>query len=196
MIISDSAIRASKHLSKLGSKTLSDLINRCGPIDIPTRYDDDPLMGMCQIVVSQQLSNQAAKSIWGKICDTFPDRSVRIYNLKNQKSTDLGLSNAKKRTLQILLEHGEEWLKIQMGKPDHLRYDALTSLWGIGHWSVSMWELFVLKKPDIWADGDLILKRTSEHLANDAGEARLDWINCAAPYRSFLALYCWELNNC
>jgi len=60
---------------------------------------------------------------------------------------------------------------------------------------VAMWELFVLKNPDIWSDGDLILKRISETLAFEADQPRAAWIEQTAPFRSFLALYCWKLND-
>ena len=39
-------------------------------------------------------------------------------------------------------------------------------------WTVSMWELFVLKSPDQWADTDLILNRISTDFAADAHLAR------------------------
>ena len=55
--------------------------------------------------------------------------------------------------------------------------------------------LFVLKNSDVWSDGDLILKRISDLLAGEADMDRTEWISSAAPFRSFLALYCWKLNN-
>jgi 3-methyladenine DNA glycosylase/8-oxoguanine DNA glycosylase len=58
-----------------------------------------------------------------------------------------------------------------------------------------MWELFVLGHQDQWSDNDLILRRVSEELAADAGFDRITLIEAAAPFRSYLALYAWRLND-
>ena len=192
---SDSAFDASQHLTKLGSKKLSDFIGNIGPIVIPQRYGDDPLMGLCQIIVSQQLSNQAARSIWSRLCEQLPDRSDRLHALAQDESENLGLSRAKRRTLSSLLKQDESWFETQIQATPENRFQALTDLWGIGPWSVTMLELFVLKNPDVWSDGDLILRRISELLAGEADTDRAEWISSAAPFRSFLALYCWKLND-
>ena len=167
MMSSDSAFDASQHLTKLGSKKLSDFIGDIGPIVIPQRYGDDPLMGLCQIIVSQQLSNQAARSIWSRLCEQLPDRSDRLHALAQDESEHLGLSRAKRRTLSSLLKQDESWFETQIQATPENRFQALTDLWGIGPWSVAMFELFVLKNPDVWSDGDLILRRISELLASN-----------------------------
>ena len=195
MMSSDSAFDASQHLTKLGSKKLSDFIGNIGPIVIPQRYGDDPLMGLCQIIVSQQLSNEAARSIWSRLCEQLPDRSDRLHALAQDESEHLGLSSAKRRTLSSLLKQDESWFETQIQATPENRFQALTDLWGIGPWSVAMFELFVLKNPDVWSDGDLILRRISELLAGEADTDRAEWISSAAPFRSFLALYCWKLND-
>ncbi len=195
MMITDTALTASQHLTKHGSKKLSDFIGNIGPIVIPQRYGDDPLMGLCQIIVSQQLSNQAARSIWSRLCEQLPDRSERLHALAQDESEHLGLSRAKRRTLSNLLKQDKSWFATQIQATPEERFQALTDLWGIGPWSVAMFELFVLKNPDVWSDGDLILRRVSELLAGEADTDRAEWISSAAPFRSFLALYCWKLND-
>ncbi|MDC0379808.1 hypothetical protein OAM79_04855 [Litorivicinus sp.] len=195
MMITDTAFDASQHLTKLGSKKLSQFIEKIGPIDIPQRYGEDPLMGLCQIIVSQQLSNQAARSIWSHICQLLPERSDRLRTLALDESEHLGLSRAKRRTLSTLLKQDEAWFETQIQATPDDRFQSLTNLWGIGPWSVAMLELFVLKNPDVWSDGDLILKRISEVLADEADMDRDEWISSATPFRSFLALYCWKLKD-
>jgi DNA-3-methyladenine glycosylase II len=195
MTAPDQSHAACLHLTKLGSKKLSEIIAQDGPVRIPDRYSQDPLMGLCQIIVGQQVSNQAARAIWGRICEAYPDRNARINALACGDMSGLGLSRAKQRTLTDLLIKGESWLLALTDCSEQDRFDELTTLWGIGPWSVAMWELFVLKNPDIWSDGDLILKRVSETLALEACQPRSAWIEQAAPFRSFLALYCWKLND-
>ena len=68
MVFSETAQDAYDHIIKLGSKKLSEFVEWTGPIEIPVRYGEDQLLGLARIVVGQQLSNQAASSIWARIC--------------------------------------------------------------------------------------------------------------------------------
>ena len=75
MAYSELAKNAYHHLTKLGPKKLSEFIESVGPIDIPVQYGDDLLLGLSRIVVGQQLSNQAARSIWDRLVTQYPQRS-------------------------------------------------------------------------------------------------------------------------
>ena len=195
MMSSDSAFDASQHLTKLGSKKLSQFIEKTGPIDIPRRYGDDLLLGLARIIVGQQLSNQAAASIWRRLETAYPQRSRLLVALADVTTPDTGLSASKQRTLGQIMELGDGWI-LRIAKLDaEQRSQMLLKVWGIGPWSVAMWELFVLGHPDQWSDNDLILRRVSEELAADAGSDRIMLIAAASPFRSYLALYAWRFND-
>ena len=98
MIRAETALAAKDHLIKMGSKKLSEFIESIGPIDIPVRYGDDLLLGLSRIVVGQQLSNQAARSIWERLVTQYPQRSKLIDALKNSETPNTGLSASKKAT--------------------------------------------------------------------------------------------------
>lgn len=195
MIFSESAQSAYRHLTKLGSKKLLEFVESTGPIEIPSRYGDDYLIGLARIVVGQQLSNQAAKSIWERLVLRFQDRSALIGALRNPETSDTGLSASKRRTLSELMHLGDAWIAEIATNPEPKRRDALLAIWGLGPWSVAMWELFVLQSADQWSDNDLILKRISELLAADAGMSRTEFVQKSAPFRSYFALYCWRFND-
>jgi DNA-3-methyladenine glycosylase II len=195
MMSSDSAFDASQHLTKLGSKKLSQFIEKIGPIDIPQRYGDDLLLGLARIIVGQQLSNQAAASIWRRLETAYPQRSRLLVALADVATPNTGLSASKQRTLGQIMGLGDEWI-LRISKLDaEQRSQMLLNVWGIGPWSVAMWELFVLGHQDQWSDNDLILRRVSEELAADAGSDRIMLIAAASPFRSYLALYAWRLND-
>jgi DNA-3-methyladenine glycosylase II len=195
MMSSDSAFDASQHLTKLGSKKLSQFIEKTGPIDIPRRYGDDLLLGLARIIVGQQLSNQAAASIWRRLETAYPQRSRLLVALADVTTPDTGLSASKQRTLGQIMELGDGWI-LRIAKLDaKQRSQMLLKVWGIGPWSVAMWELFVLGHQDQWSDNDLILRRVSEELAADAGFDRITLVEAAAPFRSYLALYAWRFND-
>jgi DNA-3-methyladenine glycosylase II len=195
MIFSESAQNAYNHISKLGSKKLSEFVESTGPIEIPSRYGDDYLVGLARIVVSQQLSNQAAKSIWERLSLRYQDRSTLIDALRDPETSDTGLSASKRRTLSELMHLGDTWIAEIATNPEPKRRDALLAIWGLGPWSVAMWELFVLQSTDQWSDNDLILNRISANLALDLNINRSEFVASAAPFRSYLALYCWKLND-
>lgn len=195
MIFSESAQNAYSHITKLGSKKLSEFVESTGPIEIPGRYGDDYLLGLSRIVVGQQLSNQAAKSIWERLSLRYQDRSTLIDALRDAETSDTGLSNAKKRSLSEILMRGDDWINAIAAEDESERQKQLLAIWGLGPWSVAMWELFVLKNPNIWSDGDLILNRISTNLALDLNINQSEFVASAAPFRSYLALYCWKLND-
>ena len=195
MIQAETAIPAKYHLIKMGSEKLSEFVHETGTVEIPERYGDDKLLGLARIVIGQQLSNQAARSIWDRLQIRFADRSKLIEALSDMQTQDTGLSASKKRTLATVFNLGERWIDNLQKAPEKERKEAMLAVTGLGPWTVSMWELFVLKSPDQWADNDLILNRISTELAADAQLERLKLIEKAAPFRSYFALYCWRFND-
>ncbi len=195
MIFSESAQNAYSHITKLGSKKLSEFVESTGPIEIPGRYGEDYLLGLARIVVGQQLSNQAAQSIWERLSLRYQDRSALIDALRDPETSDTGLSASKRRTLNELMHLGDAWIAEIATRPEFKRREALLAIWGLGPWSVAMWELFVLQSTDQWSDNDLILRRISEIFAADAGIDRNELIQKSAPFRSYFALYCWRFND-
>ena len=195
MVNSNTAVQAQMHLAQLGSKKLSQFVEVTGPIEIPDRYGEDALLGLLSIVVAQQLSNQAARSIWNRLIDQYPDRTNLLSTLRKPETSNFGLSRSKRRTMQKIAALGDEWLNELRKQPEDMRAAKLLEIWGLGYWSVTMWELFIFRGPDNWSDNDLILKRVSQYLAHDADIDRQTFITSASPFRSFLSLYCWRLNN-
>ena len=110
MVFSELAQNACHHITKLGSKKLSEFVELTGPIEIPTRYGDDYLLGLAQIVVGQQLSNQAARSIWKRLSSRYQDRLTLIDALRSPETADTGLSASKRRTLSELMRSCEPLL--------------------------------------------------------------------------------------
>lgn len=195
MAYSELAKNAYHHLTKLGPKKLSEFIESIGPIDIPVRYGDDLLLGLSRIVVGQQLSNQAARSIWERLVTQYPQRSKLIDALKNSETPNTGLSASKKRTLSDLTHRGDHWIQTIATQSEPKRREVLLEIWGLGPWSVAMWELFVLRNPNQWSDKDLILRRLSIVFASELGEDAAEFVERASPFRSYLALYCWRFND-
>ena len=195
MINSSIALSAYTHLAKTGSKKLSKFVEVTGPIEIPNRYGDDALLGLLRIIVGQQLSDQAARSIWNRLTDRHPDRINLLIALHNLDASITGLSKSKKRTLQEIATRGDTWLDEIEKEAKGIRAAKLLEIWGLGPWSLAMWELFVSRDSDTWSDQDLILRRVSQRLALEDNIDRYELIRSASPFRSFLSLYCWRFND-
>lgn len=191
----ETALLAQRHLTKMGSKKLSEFVEETGVVEIPKRYGDDQLLGLARIVIGQQLSNQAARSIWDRLQVRFAERSELMKALSDSETPNTGLSASKKRTLATVLNLGEPWIDHLSQIPENARKEAMLAITGLGPWTVSMWELFVLRSSDQWADNDLILNRISTEFAADARLDRYELIDNAAPFRSYFALYCWRFND-
>ena len=195
MMNSHMALRAYTHLTKIGSKQLSQFVELTGPIEIPNRYGGDTLLGLLRITVGQQISDHAARSIWNRLTDLYPDRINLLIALCNLDSAITGLPESKKRTLQEIATRGDTWLN-EIGKEaEDIRATKLLEIRGLGPWSLAMWELFVRRGSDIWSDQDLVLKRISQGLALEDNINCHELIRSASPFRSFLSLYCWRFND-
>ena len=195
MINSHIALGAYKHLAKLSSKKLSKFVEVIGPIEIPNRYGDDALLGLLRIIVGQQISGNAARSIWNRLTDQHPDRDNLLIALRNLDSSIAGLPEKKKRTLKEIATRGDTWLNEIEKEAEDIRGAKLLEIWGLGSWSLAMWELFVRRDSDIWSDQDLILRRISQRFALEDNINRYELIRSASPFRSFLSLYCWRFND-
>ena len=195
MINSHIALGAYKHLAKLSSKKLSKFVEVIGPIEIPNRYGDDALLGLLRIIVGQQISGNAARSIWNRLTDQHPDRVNLLIALRNLDSSITGLSEKKKRTLKEIATRGDTWLNEIEKEAEDIRGAKLLEIWGLGSWSLAMWELFVRRDSDIWSDQDLILRRISQRFALEDNINRYELVRSASPFRSFLSLYCWRFND-
>lgn len=115
--------------------------------------------GLVRIVIGQQLSTQAAASLWNRFKKEMPcftpnavlalkDDDMRGYGLSYQKASYIrGLAEAIRATTfdPAALEEMD----------DAAVHDAITALKGFGGWSAQMFLMFGLARPDIWAPGDL-----------------------------------------
>jgi DNA-3-methyladenine glycosylase II len=110
-----------------------------------------------------------------------------------------GLSGAKAKTIQGLassaLDKCVDFKKLHEMDDDQV-YKSLTSLWGIGPWTVDMFMMFQLGRLDIWPTGDLGVRRgweklhkLSEEIAPIELEKKGEKFR---PHRSIVAWYCWR----
>ncbi len=157
---------------------------------------------LVESVISQQLSVKAADTIYRRV-EQLCNSSVtpeRIATISEEQMRSAGVSGAKFKTISGLAEAAASGC-IDINALHEIDDDAviaeqLTSLWGIGTWTVDMFMMHQLGRLDVWPTGDLGVRRGWEKIyALDApitpAGLSLDGQKFS-PYRSVVAWYCWR----
>jgi hypothetical protein len=116
---------------------------------------------VARAIAYQQLSGQAAATIWGRVCARFPGGLPEPRAVLARRSVTLracGLSTAKVAALRDLAAHvvRGDVVPGRLGAlSDDEVIERLTRVKGIGPWSAQMHLIFSLGRRDVWPVGDL-----------------------------------------
>jgi DNA-3-methyladenine glycosylase II len=123
----------------------------------------DPYRDLLQSIISQQLSVQAADTIFARFLDLFPRRQstpARLAALSDAVLRGAGVSRQKAgylRNVAVAALHGRPapcpHLRTVFGR----RSDRapLTAIKGVGRWTAEMLLMFTLDRPDVFPVGDV-----------------------------------------
>jgi DNA-3-methyladenine glycosylase II len=181
------------------------LIDEIGPLHVRQRKrgrPDDPYGVLVRSITGQQLSTKAAATIYGRLTELYGGRTPtpqEILATDPQQLRAVGLSNAKAAYLRDLAEHivdGELPVDELTELPDAEVAKLLMAVKGLGRWTVDMFLMFQLGRPDILPVGDLgIRKAVQTHygLKELPKAAEIEQIAEAwRPHRTLASLYLWE----
>jgi DNA-3-methyladenine glycosylase II len=166
------------------------------------RRPGDAYGALLRSIVGQQLSTKAARSIFERLTGLFDDRTPtprELLDTDPEKLREVGLSRAKVAYLRDLAEYVEDG-ELDLGRiaelPDEEVHAQLTQIKGLGRWTVDMFLIFHLGRPDVLPVGDLGIRRAVQT------EYGLDELPDAAeieriaepwrPNRSLASLYLWR----
>lgn len=180
------------------SPALADEIREIGPISFPDRKYGSLPRFLARVVVGQQLSFKAARTIWGRIEEARKESGNRIPNFFCEENSEAirgcGLSRNKTKALIHIREAHEAGAlsRAKVRAMDHDdRSSHLSAIWGVGQWSCDMASMFYFQDPDVWPDGDITVRNT---FARYIGRKKPEKAAARfAPYRSYLALYMWRI---
>jgi DNA-3-methyladenine glycosylase II len=154
-------------------------------------------------IVGQQLSTNAARSIYTRLTDRFRGRTPTPQEVLADDPDELraaaGLSRAKVSYLRSLAEHvieGSLELERLEELPDEQVIAELVAVKGLGEWSAHMFLMFHLGRPDVLPVGDLGIRRAVMRvygLRKLPDPGRLEkiakpWI----PYRTLACRFLWR----
>ena len=154
--------RAVKYLSKK-DPVMKKLISQYKDKTLTTRKDI--FYSLCKSIIGQQISVQAANSVFKKF-EKVCNRKInpkKINKLRPGKLKRCGLSRQKVRGIKELAVKFEN----KSFDPNKIKFMTdeeaiiyLSSLRQIGRWSAEMILLFTLNRPDIWPIQDIGLLRS------------------------------------
>ncbi|MDB5490885.1 MAG: HhH-GPD [Micavibrio sp.] len=171
------------------------------PEDFLRSYSGPGFSELVRIVIGQQVSMSAARSVWQRMEDHFKIVEPRkILKMEEDALRAFGLSGQKAKYIRGLSEavHGKAFDPHALEEMDDADiYAAITALKGFGPWSAEMYMMFSLARPDVWPVGDLgvreglrlYLKRT-DRLTQ---EETLMLGQRFAPYRTAASILLWHL---
>ncbi|HEY4433003.1 MAG TPA: hypothetical protein VGM99_01265 [Candidatus Cybelea sp.] len=180
---------------------LDRLVARIGPIRYRPRHADGHFGTLVRAIVFQQLAGSAARAIFDRVVTAAGGGLTpeSIAAVSDGKLRAAGLSQNKLlalRDLSAKVLDGSVDLSGSLKQSDEDIVAKLVTVRGIGNWTAEMYLLFELRRLDVWPVDDLGVRqgyaigwdlktppKPKELLA--LGEP-------FRPYRSVVALYCWE----
>jgi len=184
------------HLQTVDKK-LAPVIERHGhPTIVPTT---NAVHSLARAIVSQQLSGKAADTIWGRFVALYPGAKfptpAALLATPDTALRAAGLSGAKSAALKDLARHviEKKLVPAQLGVATDDEIAAmLLPVRGIGPWSVDMFLMFALARPDVLPVGDLgIRKGMQRHFGLRKLPEADRMTKLAAPWRPFRSVAAW-----
>jgi DNA-3-methyladenine glycosylase II len=198
--------KAIQHLKK-SDPVMAAIIEQVGPFAM--QYREPVFQTLVRSIVYQQLSGKAALTIFNRLLEAAragmrPDQAKlqpvtpeAILKLRPQKMRALGLSQQKVaylRELARMTRDGDiQFQKLpELGDTEVIAH--LTRVKGVGVWTVHMFLMFALRRPDVLPVGDLGVRTAMKKaygLADLPKPAEMERI--AASWRPWCSVASWYL---
>lgn len=196
---------AVKHLLDADPK-LARLMQRLGPFRMQLQRTPSVFGALAEAIVFQQLNGRAAATIFARLCALFPHAlgltPERILRASDERLRSAGLSSNKLASLRDLASKtraGElPTLADVVGMPDQEIVERLTTVRGIGQWTVEMLLMFRLGRPDVLPVDDFGIRKgfgiafgKAEPSKKDVESRGERW----RPYRTVASWYLWRATD-
>ncbi|MDX2274746.1 MAG: hypothetical protein NW206_04775 [Hyphomonadaceae bacterium] len=171
----------------------------------PTTFEKkkDPYRALVRSVVYQQLSGKAANTIHTRVLALWPDKDhpdpedlieapvelLRSAGLSRQKTA--ALKDVAQKRLDRIIPDARKLVRLS----DEEIIERLTQARGVGRWTVEMYLIFTLGRPDVLPIDDLGVRKGAEKLyrrsftPKELGAYGERW----GPWRSAAAWHLWRV---
>jgi DNA-3-methyladenine glycosylase II len=193
---------ARRHLAA-ACPVLAGLIRRVGPIKILRPDYAEPYEALISAVAHQQLHGKAAMTILGRLLalggGAVPPPAC-LLALPDDALRACGFSANKVLSLQDIAAHAARGAIPSRAQARRLSDEALieklTSIRGVGRWTVEMLLIFTLRRPDVFPVDDFGVREGYRLIHGLPAQPRPKTFaqigEIYAPHRSTAALYLWR----
>ena len=194
---------ATKHLST-GDETLAELIRSCRPFQAEMEAHQSPYEALAEAIAYQSISGKAAATIFARIKALSSNGGIptpqEMLKLRTRALRKAGLSGAKvlamkdlaKKTIEGIVPSMEDAEKMS----DEELVKRLVSVRGVGVWTVEMFLIFRLGRPDVLPIHDFGVQKGwavaygKKHMPTP--KQLLAFGERWRPYRSVASWYMWR----
>ncbi len=190
---------ALSHLQRR-DRALKRIISQVGPFDM--KYSPASFHALARAIVYQQLSGKAAATIFGRLLERCGVRRLSaevLLELSEAEFRAVGVSSQKARYLLDLAEKASQGAVSFNGlrhKSDEQIIEELTAVKGVGVWTVQMFLMFSLRRPDVFPVLDLGVRNGMQKVYGIAAKAPYAEYETIAerwrPWRSVGSWYMWR----
>lgn len=184
---------------KKKDKKLSDAIDRIGKIE--REVTPDLFTALVSSIVSQQISNKAAATVWSRLCYLIGCITPKsIIEADINEIQKCGMSVRKASYIKNIGEKvycGELNIDEFQDLSDSEIIKKLSALHGIGIWTAEMLMIFSMERPNIVSWGDLAIRRGMCNLYHHKELTKTQFERYKkrySPYGSVASLYLWALS--
>jgi len=178
---------------------LAAIIDRVG--DYRIQFRDPDFETLVKSIVYQQLSGRVASVIFARLAAAAAPAGkltpAGILRLRPARMRSLGLSTQKTAYIRDLARHARDGtvrFEDLLDLPDQEVIERLTQVKGIGVWTVHMFLIFALRRPDVLPTGDLGIRNAIQKAYGLDGLPRpADIETIAARWRPYCTVASWYL---
>jgi DNA-3-methyladenine glycosylase II len=167
------------------------------------KKDKDYFSGLTRSIISQQLSDKASSTIISRFEKLFPNEKINpkhVLKLSDKKLRSVGMSFAKASFIKDLSHkylNKEVDFKNIKKMSDEKVAEQLLQVKGIGPWTVEMFLMFSLFRPNIFSHSDAGLKRAIKNLYGFKKEPSKSQVEKIVfkwhPYKTYGCFALWEI---
>ncbi len=161
----------------------------------------DHFIKLCKSIINQQLSNRVGDLIFERFKKLFNNKIIpqKVLKIEDEKIRKIGISYSKIKYLKDLAKkiiNKEIIFKEFENEKEEIIIEKLTTVKGIGRWTVEMFLMFSLGRPDVFSTGDLGLKNAVQKLyklnEKPTEKQLLEISSKWSPYRTYASMILWR----
>jgi len=188
--------KAILHL-KRSDPVMAEIIARAGPYEI--QYREPTFQTLVRSIVYQQLSGKAALTIFNRLLAATGDPLTpeSVLKLRPSRMRALGLSKQKLTYIRDLARQtrdGEVSFDQLHELEDHAIVEHLTRVKGVGVWTVHMFLILALRRPNVLPTGDLGVRAAiKKSYGLEALPKPAEMERIAEPWHPYCSVAAWYL---